>query len=131
MESGVAERCKVRLDPFGNSLDVTDWFVWFLDCLNEAISGAQGSLTRIIQKASTWERVNGALQVNDRQKRALNALLDGDNPVLSTSRHAKLAKCSLDTALRDIKELVDAGVLESGPGGGRSTTYRLRQAAPA
>jgi Fic family protein len=110
------------------TMDVTDWLVWFLACLDSAIAGAQVSLVRIIQKSATWERVNGALQVNDRQKLVLNALMDGENPELSTSRYAKLTKCSLDTALRDIKHLVDAGVLESGPSGGRSTIYRLHQA---
>jgi Fic family protein len=94
--------------------------------LDDAISGAQASLVRILEKSSIWEWVNGALQVNDRQKLALNALLDGDNSELSTSKYAKLAKCSLDTALRDIKQLVGVGVLESGPSGGRSTIYRLR-----
>jgi len=110
------------------TMDVTEWLVWFLTCLDSAIAGAQSSLTRIIQKSSTWERINNTLQVNDRQKRVVNALLDDENPELSTSRYAKLTQCSLDTALRDIKQLVDAGVLEPGPSGGRSTTYRLRQA---
>jgi Fic family protein len=108
------------------TMDVTDWLVWFLTCLDNAITGAQASLVRILKKSSTWERVNGALQVNDRQKLVLNTLLDGDNSELSTSKYAKLAKCSLDTALRDIKQLLDGGVLVSGPSGGRSTTYRLR-----
>jgi Fic family protein len=108
------------------TMDVTDWLVWFLTCLDNAIIGAQASLVRILEKSSTWERVNGALQVNDRQKLVLNTFLDGDYSVLSTSKYAKLAKCSLDTALRDIKQLVDVGVLEWGPSGGRSTTYRLR-----
>lgn len=112
------------------SLDVTDWLAWFLACLDSAIAGAQSSLARIIQKSSTWERVNGSLRVSERQKLVLNALLDGDNSELSTSRYAKLAKCSLDTALRDIKQLVDAGILEAGVAGGRSTTYRLRQVSP-
>lgn len=110
------------------TMDVTGWLVWFLACLESAIAGAQASLARIIQKSTTWERVNGALQVNERQKLVLNALLDSDNPELSTSRYAKLTKCSLDTALRDIKQLVDAAILEPGPSGGRSTTYRLRGA---
>jgi Fic family protein len=113
------------------TMDVTDWLVWFLTCLDNAIAGSQASLVRILEKSSTWEWVNGALQVNDRQKLVLNTLLDGDNSELSTSKYAKLAKCSLDTALRDIKQLVDVGVLESGPGGGRSTTYRLRSAPSA
>lgn len=109
------------------TLDVTAWLVWFLGCLDGAIAGARDTLARIMQKASVWERINGALPVSDRQKFVLNALLDGGAAELSTSRYAKLARCSLDTALRDIKELVEAGVLEPGPGGGRSTTYRLRQ----
>ena len=109
------------------SLDITDWLLWFLACLDNALVGAHVMLGRIIRKASVWERVNGALQVNDRQKIVLNAILDGEKPELSTSRFAKLARCSLDTALREIKNLVEAGILEPGPGGGRSTTYRLRQ----
>lgn len=113
------------------TMEVSDWLEWFLTRLDNAVTGAQASLAGIIQKSATWERVNGALQVSDRQKLALNALLDGENPELSTSRYAKLTQCSLDTALRDIKQLVDAGMLEPGPGGGRSTTYRLRQAPSA
>ncbi len=113
------------------TMDVTDWLLWFLTRLDNAITGAQASLVRILEKSSTWERVNGALQVNDRQKLVLNTFLDGNNSELSTSKYAKLAKCSLDTALRDIKQLVDVGVLESGPSGGRSTVYRLRSVPPA
>ncbi len=80
----------------------------------------------IIRKAATWEWVNHTLAINDRQRLVINALLDGADPALSTSRYAKLADCSLDTALRDIKLLVDAGVLATGQGGGRSTKYRLQ-----
>ena len=112
-------------------MDVTNWLSWFLTCLDNAITGAQASLVRILEKSSTWEWVNGALQVNDRQKLVLNTFLDGNNSELSTSKYAKLTKCSLDTALRDIKQLVDVGVLESGPSGGRSTVYRLRSVPPA
>jgi Fic family protein len=113
------------------TMDVTDWLVWFLTCLDDAITGAQTSLVRILEKSSTWEWVNGALQVNDRQKLVLNTFLDGNHSELSTSKYAKLAKCSLDTALRDIKQLVDVGILESGLGGGRSTTYLLRSVPSA
>lgn len=109
------------------NLDVTDWLGWFLTCLDGAIAGAQSALTRIIRKSAAWERINGALPVSARQKLALNALLDDEQPELSTSRYAKLAGCSLDTALRDLRQLVEAGVLEPGPAGGRSTTYRLRK----
>jgi Fic family protein len=113
------------------TMDVTDWLAWFLTCLDNSITGAQASLVRILEKSSTWEWVNGALQVNDRQKLVLNTFLDGDNLALSTSKYAKLAKCSLDSALRDIRQLVDVGVLESGPSGGRSTTYHLRSVPSA
>lgn len=108
-------------------MDVTEWLEWFLPCLGRAIDGAQATLARILQKSSTWARVNDNLQVSDRQKRVLNVLLDGDNAHVSTSRYAKLATCSLDTALRDIKQLVDQGILEAGPGGGRITTYGLHR----
>lgn len=112
------------------TMDVTEWLAWFLTCLDNAISGADATVVRIVRKSRIWEQVNGALRPSERQKLAINALLDDDHPELSTSRYARLAQCSLDTALRDIKQLVDARVLEPGPGGGRSTTYRLRSASP-
>ena len=113
------------------SLDITPWLRWFLDCLNRALQGAEMSLAKIIRKAAIWEWINHASTISDRQRVVINALLDGPDPELSTSRYAKLAKCSLDTALRDIKLLVDAGVLAPGPSGGRSTKYQLQSPAPA
>jgi len=112
------------------TLDVTGWLAWFLGCLDRALQGAETVLSRIIRKSATWEWVNHTLTINDRQRLVINALLDGSDPGLSTSRYAKLARCSLDTALRDIKLLVDAGVLAAGQGGGRSTKYHL-QSPPA
>jgi Fic family protein len=108
------------------TLDITGWLAWFLGCLDRALQGAESSLARILQKSATWEWISHTLAINDRQRLVINALLDGPDPLLSTSRYAKLADCSLDTALRDIKLLVDAGVLATGDGGGRSTRYKIQ-----
>jgi len=108
------------------TLDITGWLTWFLGCLDRALQGAEVSLARIIRKAGIWEFINRTTGLNDRQRLAINALMDGADPELSTSRYAKLAHCSLDTALRDIKLLVEAGVLAPGHSGGRSTKYHLQ-----
>jgi Fic family protein len=108
------------------TLDITGWHLWFLGCLHRALQGAESSLAKIIGKSATWEWINHTLAINDRQRLVINALLDGPDPQLSTSRYAKLARCSLDTALRDITLLVEAGVLASGDRGGRSTRYEIQ-----
>jgi Fic family protein len=82
-------------------------------------------LAIVLRKSVTWERINGQFQVNDRQRTVVNQLFDGPEPELATSRYAKIANCSLDTALRDIKDLVDAGIMLRGTSGGRSTKYSL------
>jgi Fic family protein len=107
------------------NMDITVWLKWFLECMDRAIQGSESSLAIVLRKSVTWERINGHFRVNDRQRAVVNQLLDGPEPELSTSRYAKLAHCYLDTALRDITDLVDAGVLHRGPGGGRSTKYSL------
>lgn len=76
-------------------------------------------------KAARWERINGMVEPNERQRKVLNALLDGDEEAFSTSKYAKLAGASLDTALRDIKHLIEAGVLKPGSGGGRCRKHTL------
>lgn len=106
-------------------MDITDWLVWFLRCLGRALDRAEKSVGDIMRKASTWDRINAGVPVNERQRVVINVLLDGADREISTSRYAKLTSCSLDTALRDIKALVDTGVLAPGEGGGRSTRYRL------
>lgn len=107
-------------------LDITPWIIWFLGCLDRALVRADESLAGILQKSATWERINAGVPVNERQRLVLNALLDRSEREISTSQYAKLARCSLDTALRDIKSLVDCGVLVTGEGGGRSTKYQLK-----
>lgn len=108
------------------TLDVTGWLTWFLGCFDRAIGQALGTLGRVLEKSARWEQFSQGLEPNNRQRRVLNALLDAGEEELSTSRYAKLAGTSLDTALRDIRQLREAGVLEATAGGGRSTRYRLK-----
>jgi Fic family protein len=106
------------------TLDVTPWIEWFLGCLTRAIEGAQVTLTGVIGKARTWDGLRD-VPLNDRQRLAINTLLDGFDGKLTTSKWAALTKASHDTALRDIQQLVDRGVLVRNAGGGRSTSYSL------
>jgi Fic family protein len=104
--------------------DVTEWMTWFLACLSRSIEAAGTALAAVLAKAHFWERAGG-LALNERQPRVLNRVLDGFEGKLTTSKWAKLAKCSQDTALRDMTILVDHGLLARNPGGGRNTSYRL------
>ncbi len=108
-------------------MDITPWLEWFLGCLGRAIAGSEDSLAGVLRKAKVWERVNRQSPVNERQRKVINRLLDGFEGKLSTSKYAKLAQCSGDTALRDIKFLLDRGILIQDEGGGRSTSYRLAE----
>ncbi len=105
-------------------LNVTQWLTWFLGCLDRALDGAQQTLASVLHKAELWRRINRQ-PVNDRQRLMINRMLDNFEGFLSTSKYAKLAKCSTDTALRDIRELLERGILLLNPGRGRSTSYRL------
>ena len=106
-------------------VDITLWLEWFLGCLGRAVAGAEDGLASVLRKAKVWERINSQSPVNERQRKVINKLLDGFEGKLSTSKYAKLAKCSGDTALRDIKILLDQGILVQDEGGGRNTSYRL------
>ena len=106
-------------------VDITSWLEWFLGCLGRAVAGAEDGLASVLRKAKTWERINSQSPVNERQRTVINRLLDGFEGNLSTSKYAKLAKCSGDTALRDINILLNQGVLVQVAGGGRNTSYRL------
>ncbi|MFA5964553.1 MAG: Fic family protein [Sphingomonas sp.] len=110
-------------------LDITPWLTWFLDCLDGAIDGADAVLGAVLHKARFWE-VHAATAMNARQRRLINRLLDGFAGKLTTSKWARIAKCSQDSALRDIDDLVTKGVLAREPGGGRSTSYALAALAP-
>ena len=106
------------------SLDVTRWMNWFLGCLGRAFHGAEETLAAVLKKASFWER-NASVSLNERQRLLLNKMLDGFDGKLTSSKWAKIAKCSPDTALRDIQDLVEHGILVRDAAGGRSTSYSL------
>ncbi|MCC6460725.1 MAG: Fic family protein [Saprospiraceae bacterium] len=105
-------------------LDITEWLLWFLDCLSSALRATDQILARVLAKASFWEQHRATL-LNERQRRLINTLFDGFEGKLNTSKWANIAKCSADTALRDIQDLVDKGVLRKDAAGGRSTSYEL------
>ena len=106
------------------SLDITAWLAFFLDCLNDALDTARESTRTVLDKARLWQHIN-TNPVNERQRIVINRMLDNFKGHLSTSKYAKLAKCSNDTALRDIQDLLKRGIILKNDGGGRSTSYRL------
>ncbi|MDP1667048.1 MAG: hypothetical protein Q8L79_18240 [Methylobacter sp.] len=107
-----------------SDLDITEWLLWFLACLQRAIAQAGETLSAVLAKAKFWERFASA-PMNEHQIKVLNRLLDGFEGRLTTSKWAKLAKCSQDTAYRDILTLVELDALVKADGGGRSTSYEL------
>jgi Fic family protein len=106
------------------AMNITPWMDWFLACLTRAIEGAQVTLTGAIAKAHAWEKLPD-VPLNDRQRLMINRLLDGFEGKLTSSKWAVMTKSSPDTALRDILQLVERGILIKNPAGGRSTSYSL------
>jgi Fic family protein len=105
-------------------LDITKWQDWFLNCLKRACGGAEDTLGAVLEKARFWQRF-ATESLNERQIKVLNRLLHGFEGKLTSSKWAKIAKCSQDTAYRDILDLVERGALQKDQGGGRSTSYSL------
>ncbi len=141
LEAAIAHRWFVTIHPFedGNgriaraisdmalarSPDITDWLRWVMGCMQRAIHQAETVLEHVLFKASLWESISHC-SINERQRLIINCLLDPNfEGHLNTSKYAKLAKCSKDTALRDIQELKHRGILLQNKEGGRSTSYRL------
>jgi Fic family protein len=106
------------------SLDVTEWLAWFLDTLHRSVDEAKHTLDAVLAKARFWQRW-ATTPLNERQVKLLNKLLDGFDGKLTSSKWAAIAKCSPDTALRDINDLLALGVLRKSHAGGRSTSYVL------
>ena len=106
-------------------LDITPWMTWFIGCLERAIDQADSLTSGVLRKAAVWRLIHDGPPVNERQRRVVNRMLDGFEGFLSTSKYARIAKCSADTALRDIGDLVERGVLVRNAAGGRSTSYRV------
>lgn len=106
-------------------LDVTEWIAWFLECLTGALKATYSVLERVLYKAEFWNR-HAKTSINERQEKMLNKLLDGLDGKLTSSKWAKIAKCSKDTAIRDINDLIGKDVLQKEQAGGRSTNYELK-----
>jgi len=110
------------------NLDITPWLQWFLSCLDRAFDGAETILASVLKKAHFW-KMHAGESFNDRQRAIIDRLLNGFEGNLVSSKWAQLAKCSQDTALRDIDDLVGRGILTKGAAGGRSTSYSLAEVA--
>ncbi|MEO8417823.1 MAG: Fic family protein [Methylophilaceae bacterium] len=108
------------------SMDVTEWLAWLLDSLHRAVDQAQHTLDAVLTKARFWQRW-ASTPLNERQVKLLNKLLDGFDGKFTSSKWAAIAKCSTDTALRDITDLLERGVLRKSDAGGRSTSYELNE----
>jgi Fic family protein len=105
-------------------LDVTEWLLWFLDCMKAALDATTDTMSLTLKKARFWE-THAKTPFNERQSKILNRLFDGFEGKLTSSKWAKMGKCSQDTAGRDIKDLLEKKVLIKAPGRGRSTNYEL------
>jgi Fic family protein len=108
------------------TLDVTEWIKWFLNCLINALNATGLVLSRILLKASFWQK-HSATTLNERQRKLLNRILDGFDGKLTSSKWARIAECSRDTAIRDINDLIEKDILQKEEGGGRSTNYELKE----
>lgn len=115
---------KLEKTQKGNS-DISAWILWFLQCLLNAIESSEKTLSKIFQKAEFW-KIHAKTIFNDRQQKTINRLMDGFDGKLTTSKWAKINKCSQDTALRDIQDLIQKDILQKEASGGRSTNYELK-----
>lgn len=106
------------------NLDLSDWVLWFLNCLMDALKSTESILAKVLFKADFWDK-HAKTIINERQIKLLNRLLDGFDSKLTTTIWAKIAKCSSDTALRDIQDLIKKDILRKEEAGGRSTNYEL------
>ena len=104
--------------------DITEWLGWFLLCLRDSLLETEATMQKIFQKTEFW-KIHESSEFNERQRLVLNKLFDGFDGKLKSSKWAKIAKCSPDTALRDIKDLMAKGILRQEQQGGRSTNYEL------
>ena len=107
------------------NLDITNWLLWFMDCLNRTMEATEEMLSEVLLKTRFWEN-HRATPLNDRQRKMLNKVMNGFEGNLTATKWAKISKCSPDTALRDILDLIEKGVLKKDKAGGRSTSYLIR-----
>jgi len=121
----ILEKAQKNIDTAKSGIDITAWLVWFLDCLNRALEATESTLSGVFKKALFWES-HLAESINERQRVMINKLFDGFDGKLTSSKWAKITKCSQDTALRDILDLIGKGILIKDSAGGRSTSYLLK-----
>ena len=107
------------------NLEITEWIKWFLSCLINALKSTDKTLTRVLFKADFWNKHSKTI-ISERQKKILNKLIEGFEGKLTSSKWAKIAKCSKDSAVRDINDLIKKDVLQKEDAGGRSTSYELK-----
>lgn len=105
-------------------LDITEWLLWFFDCLGKAITRSFSTIGRTLEKAAYWDKFRD-IDVNERQRKVINRLWDGFEGKLTSSKWAKICRCSQDTALRDINDLIAKGMLRNSGEGGRSANCLL------
>ena len=106
------------------SLDITDWIIWYFNILDKAINRALETIDHTLKKAAYWDKFN-EIEINERQRKIINRLWDGFDGKLTSSKYAKINKCSQDTAIRDLNNLISKGMLKKGEAGGRSINYLL------
>jgi Fic family protein len=107
------------------TIEITNWLIWFLDCLKNALKSSETILSKVLNKAEFW-KIHASTVLNERQILMINKLLDGLDGKLTSSKWAKISKCSSDTALRDIQDLINKDILQKEKAGGRSTNYELK-----
>jgi len=122
----ILEKTQKNIHVTKDGIDLTSWLVWFLNCLNRALDTTENTLSGVFKKSRFWDSLS-AESINERQKMIINKLFDGFEGKLTTSKWAKITKCSQDTAHRDILDLIEKGALVKDPAGGRSTSYSLKE----
>ena len=130
MSAKIKLQCNIYYDTLEHTQrgdgDITDWILWFLQCFDQALDGTNETLSNVLDKARYWEYF-AHLTVNERQRKLINMQFDGFFGKLTSGKWAKIAKCSSDTALNDIKDLLEKGMLVKNGEGGRSTNYSLTE----
>jgi Fic family protein len=109
-------------------LNITNWIKWFLQCLINALNSTEEILVKVLIKGNFWQ-IHSKTIINERQKKLINKLLDGFDGKLTSSKWARIAKCSKDTAIRDINDLIKKEILQKEEAGGRSTNYEIKMNA--
>jgi Fic family protein len=104
--------------------DITEWLSWYTGCLGRAVDDSAVSIEGALTRADFWDK-HKDVSFNARQRRMVNMLMDDFKGKVTTAKWGKITKCSHDTALRDITDMIEKGVLAQNNAGGRSASYLL------